>query len=287
MPGVTRLLNRKKLGLSTPSATPPGAPPTDGNSALFKRPPEPPAPPTPEPNPVPVPASMQPAPPSPPRVPEEGIALSAGPEESAESLLQTFSQNSAAPASNGPTPGPTRAIKRATPRRGAVPTEALQLWKISDLKSGSDPLKHGLAALLESGAHAALFLAVQRPAAGASIPTFVATAALFAKGSEEVKLSLWSGMQWNPAVLADFWNPFLREGYVELSPPGTVTNAMSNRNLVRAAFGVSNDEWLTLLRAGPASGCRGTLVLLSRASLLGAVAQSLDQIGAAYVPKAA
>jgi hypothetical protein len=139
-----------------------------------------------------------------------------------------------------------------------------------------------LANLLEKGAISALFLAITPPPAGSPVPHFLGTAAAFAPtgaATSKTKLELWSGLKWDPTVVPELWNYFVRAGFVELSPPGTMTNVASTRNVVRAAFGCAPDEWLTLVSAGTPNACRGVLAILSKASLQHVLAGAMVLIG--------
>jgi hypothetical protein len=133
------------------------------------------------------------------------------------------------------------------------------------LKGGPDPLGKGLSILLEKGAASALFLAITPPPPGAKIPHFAAAAS--AKPTPD-KIRLWTGLRWDPAAVPQVWNALLKSGYMEFHPPGLVTNVGSRRNIIRAAFGLAQDEILTLIRVGPVAACRGILAIYSSRSLL-------------------
>ena len=151
-------------------------------------------------------------------------------------------------------------------------------WDLAKLKTGKDPLGQGLAQLFAKGVTSALFLAIQPPPEGSPVPHFLASAAVLPKD----KLGLWAGLKWDPTVVPELWNYFIRAGQVELSPPGTMTNITSNRNVVRGAFGVDKDEWLMLVRVGTADSCRGVVALLAPKSLLPAVTAALPLLQAAH-----
>jgi hypothetical protein len=148
-------------------------------------------------------------------------------------------------------------------------------WELARLKGGVDPLGRGLAMLFERGATSALFLSITPPPAGAPVPHFVSTAVL---DPPPAKLKIWTGLRWDPTVVPELWNFFVKSGVVELSPPGTKTNVASIRNVVRGAFGVEQGEWLTLLRAGPANACRGVVAVVSTAGLLDVIREPLALI---------
>ena len=59
----------------------------------------------------------------------------------------------------------------------------------------------------------------------------------------------------------------IQAGFIELTPPGTVTLQTSHRNVMRAVFGISSSEFLLLIRVGAAKETRGILVVVSTKSL--------------------
>jgi hypothetical protein len=171
-------------------------------------------------------------------------------------------------------PAKVQTAKARTDRRE---TTRLALWDVKQLKSGPDPLGRGVTLMIEKGVRSLLFLSIVAPPPGSPVPHFVASAAIAA----HERLRLWTGMRWDPTVVPELWNLFVRTGYVELSPPGTLTNVKSNRNVVRAAFGAGPHEWLLLVRAGPANSCRGVLAMTADRGLLTELAAALPLISAA------
>ncbi len=167
-------------------------------------------------------------------------------------------------------------IQRAKPREDRKPLQRLALWETRKLKAGADPLGKGLAIMLERGAFSSLFLAITPPPAGSPVPHFTATAAVAA----QAQLQIWTGLKWDPTIAPELWNQFVRSGMAELAPPGTSTDIKSNRNIVRAAFGMRSHEWLTLVRAGTAQSCRGVLALISEKSLMTELSSALPLIQA-------
>jgi hypothetical protein len=147
-------------------------------------------------------------------------------------------------------------------------------WTLAQIRGGTDPLGRGLAQLMDRGATQALFLAIQPGPAGSPVPHFVSAAALQPK----TKMDYWTGLKWDPTVVPELWNAFVKTGFVELSPPGTMTNVASARNVVRGAFGVEPEEYLTLVRAGPANSCRGVLAIISTKSLMTALGSAMPLI---------
>lgn len=179
-----------------------------------------------------------------------------------------------------PSPPPAQAQSKIQPfnrKKQIGPTPALAAWEKTQLQATSDPMAKGLLMLLDRGANAALFLA----ASGPSI--FAASAALGA----DKRSRIWKGLNWEPSVVPEVWSYFEQTGFVELSPPGTMTNVGSHRNVVREAFGVDKGEWLTLVRVGTASSCRGVLALVSTRSILLALPEAMRHFSAAPPSKAA
>ena len=115
----------------------------------------------------------------------------------------------------------------------------------------------------KGGVTNAVFLKITPPMGGATLPSFLSSAAV----QPQDKYQLWTGMKWDPTVSPEAWNQLLKVGYVEFPPPGTYTNLQSVRNVARAAFGLVGEEWLTLIRVGSPTSCRGILSLISPKSL--------------------
>jgi hypothetical protein len=155
-------------------------------------------------------------------------------------------------------------VKPVGRRAGAKNETKLIVWERELLKKGKDPLGRGIAMLLEKGVKSALFLAITAPPPGSPVPHFTATAAA---GATKNKMMIWTGMKWDPTIVPDAWNYFVRTGYIELAPPGTITNMKSNRNVIRGAFGIDKEEYLILVRAGPASSCRGVVAFVAKGTL--------------------
>jgi hypothetical protein len=154
-------------------------------------------------------------------------------------------------------------VRKVSRKREAKP---LVIWTPAALASGKDPLGKAIISLLTHGASQALFLAIQSQAGGPS-PMFTATAAVNAREKEKV----WNGLRWDPSLLPDVWQQVISTGYVELLPPGTMTNIQSDRNVSRAAFDVTQEEGLYFVRVGTSQQCRGILVLVSLKPLIHAI----------------
>jgi hypothetical protein len=172
-------------------------------------------------------------------------------------------------------------IKRST-RKSLPDSKPLVRWTLQGLQSETDPLAQGILQLIQRGASIALFLAIHAPTSEVTVPHFVSTAAL--EGHD--KMALWTGLRWDPRIVPELWNHFLKAGFVELPPPGTMTNVASHRNVVRGAFGITPTEWLLLVQVGSIQSCRGVVALISSASLLSELKHALPFL-AADLPKAA
>ncbi|OFZ80140.1 MAG: hypothetical protein A2583_16325 [Bdellovibrionales bacterium RIFOXYD1_FULL_53_11] len=147
---------------------------------------------------------------------------------------------------------------------------------MAQIENGTDPLGRAIAKLFQKGAGGVLYLAISPPPAGSSLPVFLATA----MAGENVQPEIWTGMRWDPRVVPDIWNVFVKSGLLELPPPSANTNIKSSRNVVRDAFGIALSDWITLVRTGPANACRGMLGFVSRESIIMAVKDLLPLLNA-------
>ena len=172
-----------------------------------------------------------------------------------------------------------QSIKRSTPRAAKHP---LLEWDMKTLRQNTDPMAETLALIFEQGASSALFMVIG-PAGPFGVPIFSSTATVNGK----YRTGIWTGLKWDPSIVPETWNQFVKEGYAELSPPGTSTNRNRDRNVVRLAFGIEQDEWLLLLRAGPVTQCRGVLAIVSKRSLADYIHNVLKLIQSLPVQKAA
>jgi hypothetical protein len=250
MPSVTRLLNRKSLSISQPytQAAPPPKPP-----AVCKPPPSPP------------PFSAGPD------------IISIDTETITHELEQSINSNMEN-ASDTPQSGqPQAQIKRSSRKNQASHGAQLIVWQRGELSGSADPLSKGIATLLDAGAQCALFLSITPPPSGCQVPHFKASAVVAAPTS---KISVWTGMKWDPTVAPDAWNYFVKTGFIELAPPGTLTNMKSNRNIIRAAFGIGKNEYLILVRAGPPTTCRGVLAIVASSSMQTKLAAAIPLVTA-------
>ncbi len=166
--------------------------------------------------------------------------------------------------SDGPTRLQVKPVGNRSERRGQARIIA---WTLQQLQNGGDPMGKGLAFLLAKGAQHAVFLAVQTSAGGGT-PVFKASACVT---EDRSRLVLWTGLTWDPKLIPEVWAHFVKNGWLEFPPPGTMTQAQSTRNVLRAAFGISGQEWLTLMRVGPSNACRGVIALVSPNTLTAAI----------------
>jgi hypothetical protein len=173
-------------------------------------------------------------------------------------------------------------VRKAERRPASAPPQIL-LWKLDKLARSTDPLAKGIFHLFGNGAKSALFLAITAPPAGATLPHFVATAVV---GPED-RLPIWTGLRWDPAVIPEMWNKFVKSGFIEVPPPGSMTVPTSQRNVIRTALGISETEWLLMVRVGAPTACRGVLALVSPQSIISALAPALALISQPVNAKAA
>ena len=159
-------------------------------------------------------------------------------------------------------PGVPPKIQRVERRRTRVhEIQKPIVWTIEQLRSGADPLGKGLAILIEKGATSALFLSIAPPPPGARVPLFTSTAAALA---DKNRLSTWTGLRWDPALVPDVWNTLLKQGYMELL---SKTDRPIHATL-RLSFGAAPNEVLVLIRVGPVNACRGLLAVIATRSML-------------------
>ena len=186
---------------------------------------------------------------------------------------QTFiSLDPPAPTTEGAGPSIASQPTRQRPQGALKP---LHVWDPTTLRQGNDPLGKALASLLESGVTRALFLSIH-PVAG-RLSLFNASSAVNAGEKEAV----WTGLCWDPTLLPGVWQQLISAGFVELPPPGTMTNLHSERNVSRAAIDVLPEEGLYLARVGTPQHCRGIIALISQKSLTAPLKQLLLMLSAA------
>ncbi len=159
-------------------------------------------------------------------------------------------------------PHPQSKIQPAPKKKNASVKKLLR-WDAQSFSKSPDPLARALSVLIQKGVTAGVFLAIQPPPPGEALPRFFSTSAF----ADLARLRVWRGLIWDPTLLPDLWREFAQTGLVELPPPGANTTLMSARNVVRSAFGVESEEWITLLRVGPSEACRGVLALISSHTL--------------------
>ncbi len=172
-----------------------------------------------------------------------------------------------------------RVKKLATEPQSTQPV----VWNLGELDVQKDSLALGLQNLFSAGAYSILFLAIQSDSSDASIPHFLSAATV----KPQERLLLWTGLKWDPRIVPEVWNLFVKTGFVEFSPPGTMTNIMSNRNVIRGAFGINQNEWLALLRVGELAACRGVLAVISAKSVRPTLIETLALMNKPSLRKAA
>lgn len=235
MPSLTKLLNRKTLGTMTKKAPPPSispSPETISNKEFSSEiiPP-----------PLKRPLS-QPSTPS--------------------STLQTPSPVQSPPKQSSSSQSTLLKIQPIR-RKTKNTIQPLHIWTFAQLKTGKDPLGQGIILLLEKGAKSALFLTVSTTTDESKAPLFQSSAIV--RGNSQI--GLWTGLRWDPNLVPETWNVFLKLGFVELTPPSAETNIQSNRNVIRTAFGITSEEYLLLVRVGPLTSMRGVVAFISTKSI--------------------
>ena len=151
------------------------------------------------------------------------------------------------------------------PSRGATgtlsSTPKLIVWTLDKLRSSVEPIQQGISVMFQKGTASALFLTIHPPQPGSPLPHFIG----YATVGSVAKESIWTGLQWNPVSVPKIWNQFVREGYIELPP--SANREYNHPNLVRAAYGVSPNEWLLLARVGTEKACRGIIAFVSKETM--------------------
>lgn len=252
MPTITSLLNRKKLAARKQQAA--EQKPDQTRSNLFVMPKD-----------------------------ESLVVELGGPRAHKEKARETTPPPFKPPVQEAPVVQPA-ALKPQASRKASA---TLVLWDLSVLKASNDPLAQGLSQLFTTSKFSsALFLSITPPPAGSPVPHFVGTAALIPQESRKEKKALWAGVRWDPTLIPEVWNHFVKTGMLELSPPGTMTHISSHRNVLRGALGAKPEEWLTLVRVGPVNACRGVLALVSKQSVLADVLKAFPVLAQSPSQKA-
>ena len=258
MPSVTKLLNRKKLGI------PESYKKDDPKTEALNPPPFEPKITPPESQPIPNNEVSQ----------SEPLEISLHIEP--ESIAPNTVESSSAAVNSDSRPTSTRSRTRRE-----VPT--LKAWSKETLSSDPHPNSRDLLSLLDAGAHAFLLLTAHPPHPGGAHPQFQAEAA-FAEASPQIQA--WTGLRWKPELTPALWNAFIHRGLAEASPPGAVTEPSSDRNLIRAAFACPPEETLTLIRLGPPNACSGALILISKSSILEKGQAAIQNLTSAHLKAA-
>lgn len=137
-------------------------------------------------------------------------------------------------------------------------------WSKAALTKAKDPFHRGVLHLIENGANQALLLCPQ-----AKSKVLFEANSCFEAGS---KWAIWNGLTFDPAWMGEQAMKFLKQGFIELSP---VREANS---FLASTFGVEKNEWILLIRCGSPQACTGILVLISNQSVK-------DKVKAAFTPQ--
>ncbi len=90
-------------------------------------------------------------------------------------------------------------------------------------------------------------------------PRLTVTAAL----GSQLDQALWKGLKWDTSWTAQVWPTVSRSGMIEIRPDEPQVPVAA----FRLAFGLRSDQWLSLLRVGNSSHCAGVVVIISNTSL--------------------
>lgn len=199
-------------------------------------------------------AESKPAPP-----PPEAVELKGVDQQNEISFnLETFAEaQSAQSVVSVETKGSSQVVPG---RRARSIMQPLVIWDKSALRKSKDSIAQLLMAIPENELVAAVFLGARQE--NRSL-VFLATAA-YSPGD---RIEVWTGLVWDPRIVADLWSQFAQKGNIELSPPSVNTLITSNRNVTRATFGVEPEEFLTLFQIGPKNQFRGLLAVITHGSL--------------------
>jgi hypothetical protein len=171
-----------------------------------------------------------------------------------------------------PVPAMTTASKPLSIQKTQLktPKKPLGNWTAEQLKLASDPMGKGLANLFRSEyVQAALYMSFQTTGSNSQ---FVASAGVNIENGSP----FWVGLKWLPQQFAEVWHTLVDEGFVEFEP--------SLHNITRTAFDVSNDHWLTLIRVGSPTKCRGIIAIVSTNSIESRLFNELELFFADLTP---
>ncbi len=173
-------------------------------------------------------------------------------------------------------PGPTAEVRSASRRTldsQGVPFACIPNRDPAIAESGKDPLNRGMNLLYKTGADRAVLLLQDG--------SFLVPQVGFGTPSDA---SRWSGMGWDPTWTPELWKSITKTGLHELSP-GTAAVGESKKLLpdsLRAAFGASDHEWLSLFQVESKEIGNGVLVVISRGSMQGALFQTRPFLAPRY-----
>lgn len=77
----------------------------------------------------------------------------------------------------------------------------------------------------------------------------------------QAKEAIWSGLTFDPAWMGDLAELFLKMGYIELTPE------REENSFLASTFGIEKNEWALLVRCGSPKACTGILILVSNQSI--------------------
>jgi hypothetical protein len=169
----------------------------------------------------------------------------------------------------------------APPRRASrpsAPVSPLTVWNDQQLKASEDPMEKGIALLCERTGAKALFFKLET---SGLLPTFLASSTL---GADDTQTATWQGMGINPTLISTIWNDFLKKGFYEVAPiSGTGTGSVQKNafKALRIAFGLTEAQWLIIVRSGPAQACRGILAFVGDQSMTTHLSALFSLLGAA------
>lgn len=123
----------------------------------------------------------------------------------------------------------------------------------AELRAPKDPAALALAFGLKHGALVAIQARIQRPKkASKRVPSFLGICG-YSRDPQRLKL-LGNSIEWDPATSPDAWNRFLKLGAAVFPP--------QSQSRPRSVFRVASHESLVLVRVGTNQSCRGAVALI-------------------------
>jgi hypothetical protein len=173
-------------------------------------------------------------------------------------------------------PGPTAGVRSASRRTldaQGNPFASIPHRDPAIAENGKDPLNRGMNLLYKTGADRAVLLLQDG--------SFLVPQVGFGTPSDA---SRWSGMGWDTSWTPELWKSITKTGLHEVSP-GAAAVGESKKLLpdsLRAAFGASDHEWLSLFQVESKEIGNGVLVVISRGSMQGALFQTRPFLAPRY-----